>query len=389
MAGSSRFPWILAVAGALAAALLGWVLMHRTPAPRIDGPSITAVEIAHVEIRDVAISVNALGQAQGWQAVVVRAQTSGRLLQVPVREGSEVAVGDLIAEIDPAPHRAALMQAQGALRRDQAQLDIAELRLARYRQLADQKSIAGLDVDTQAALVDQLKGTVMLDQGALAAAQANLNYTRIVAPVAGRVGMRLVDAGNVVSANDTGGIVTINQISPIAVAFTLPQGVFQRLAQASEGLRKPLVTQAYSQETGQLQDTGELVVVDNRVDPSTASVQLKARLANRQHRLWPGQLLNVKLTLLTLHDALTLPSIAVNQGPQGPFTYVVVDGKARLQPLQIEVQQDELTVVRSGVKPGDIVVVEGQASLRPDARVSVRKTPDAAAGAAASPQPRP
>jgi len=244
-------------------------------------------------------------------------------------------------------------------------------------------------VDTQAALVDQLKGTVMLDQGALAAAQANLAYTRIVAPVAGRVGMRIVDAGNVVSANDTGGIVTINQISPIAVSFTLPQGEFQRLAQSSDGMRKALVAQAFSQETGELLDSGELVVVDNRIDPSTASVQLKARLPNRNHRLWPGQLLNVKLTLQTLHGALTLPSIAVNQGPKGPFTYVVENGQARLRPLQIEVQQDELTVVRSGVKPGDNVVVEGQASLRPDARVSVRKTPDAGAGAAASAPPRP
>ncbi|HXC60440.1 MAG TPA: hypothetical protein VN645_14085, partial [Steroidobacteraceae bacterium] len=161
------------------------------------------------------------------------------------------------------------------------------------------------------------------------------------------------------------------------------------LSRASDGFSKPLVTEAYAQESGERLDTGELVVVDNRVDPSTASVQLKARLANRQHRLWPGQLLNVKLTLLTLHGALTLPSIAVNQGPQGPFTYVVEDGKARLRPLQIEAQQDELTVVRSGVKPGDIVVVEGQASLRPDARVSVRKATDAGTGAAVSAPPRP
>ncbi len=173
----------------------------------------------------------------------------------------------------------------------------------------------------------------MLDQGAVAAAQVNLNYTRIVAPISGRVGVRLVDAGNLVSTSDTAGIVTINQISPIAVTFTLPQGEFQRLSQASDGFRKPLVTEAYGQESGELLDTGELVVVDNRVDPSTATVQLKARFANAKHHLWPGQLLNVRLTLQTLRDALALPTIAVNQGPNGPFAYVIENDTAVVRPL--------------------------------------------------------
>ncbi len=159
------------------------------------------------------------------------------------------------------------MQAQGALRRDQAQLDLARLKLTRFRQLAEQHTIAELDVDTQAALVHEMEGAVMLDQGAVAAAQINLDYTRIVAPISGRVGVRLVDAGNLVSSGDTAGIVTINQISPIAVTFTLPQGTFQRLSEASDGFRKSLVTEAYGQESGELLDTGELVVIDNRIDP--------------------------------------------------------------------------------------------------------------------------
>ena len=388
MAGSKRRSWILAGACAAAAALFGWVLFHKKPSTQAQLPA-TAIAVAKVQMRDVLISINALGQAQGWQAVTVRPQVSGKLLRVPVREGSEVAEGALVAEIDPAPFRAALMQSQGALARDQAQLKLAKLKLTLYRQLATQDSIASLDVETQAALVSQLDGDVMLDQGALAAAQVNLDYTRILAPVAGRIGVRLVDAGNLVSTTETGGIVTINQISPIAVTFTLPQGEFQRLSQFSNGFEKPLVTQAFSQESGDLLDTGELVVIDNRVDPATATVQLKARFANNHRRLWPGQLLNVKLTLETVHDALVLPSIAVNQGPNGPFAYVVENNLAMLRPLEFDVQQDDITVVKSGVKSGDTVVVEGQGSLRPGAKVAVRGAPDpATAGPGSETRPR-
>ena len=387
MGASKRFPLGLVGVGAVALALFGWALFHKKAAPRTAPPPVTAIAVGKVEKRDVPVSINALAQAQGWQAVVVRAQVNGTLTQVPVREGAEVSKGDLIAEIDPAPFRATLMQAQGALRRDQAQLDLAKLKLTRYRQLAEQHTIATLDVDTQAALVDQLEGAVMLDQGAVASAQVNLNYTRIAAPISGRVGVRLVDAGNLVSASDTAGIVTINQISPIAVTFTLPQGEFQRLSQVSEGFSKPLVTEAYGQESGELLDTGELVVVDNRVDPSTASVQLKARFANAKHHLWPGQLLNVRLTLQTLHDVVALPTIAVNQGPKGPFAYVIENDTAVVRPLVVDVRQDDITTVKSGVQPGDAVVIEGQGSLRPGARVSVRRTSTSAAEAESAATP--
>jgi multidrug efflux system membrane fusion protein len=386
---SKRLPVGLVVAGAGALVLFGWVLFREKPSSQPFLPPVTPITVAKVERRDVRLSINALAQAQGWQAVVVRAQVNGTLLRVPVREGSDVDKGELIAEIDPAPFRAVLMQAQGALVRDQAQLELARLKLTRYRQLADQDSIANLDVESQAALVGQMEGAVMLDQGALAAAQVNLNYTRILAPVAGRVGVRLVDAGNVVSTTDTAGIVTINQITPIAVTFTVPQGEFLRLTQVSDGFRKPLVTEAFAQESGELLDTGELVVVDNRVDPATATVQLKARFTNAQRHLWPGQLLNVKLTLQTVRNVLALPTVAVNQGPKGSFAYVIEDDKAILRPLEVELGQDEITVVRSGVEPGDTVVVEGQGSLRPGAKVRVRPAPASATATAPSPTPAP
>jgi multidrug efflux system membrane fusion protein len=372
MVGSKRRSWVLAGACAGAVALFGWALFHKKPTPKTP-PPVTAIAVATVQRRDVVISINALGQAQGWQAVTVRPQVNGKLLRVPVREGSEVAAGALLAEIDPAPFRAALMQTQGALARDQAQLKLAQLKLTLYRQLSTQDSIASLDVETQAALVSQLQGDVMVDQGALAAAQVNLDYTRILAPVDGRIGVRLVDAGNLVYTTDTGGILTINQISPIAVTFTLPQGEFQRLAQYSNGFEKPLTTAAFSQESDELLDTGELVVIDNRVDPATATVQLKARFPNTHRRLWPGQLLNVRLTLETLHGVVVVPSIAVNQGPNGPFTYVIENNLAMLRPVEPDLQQDEMTVIKSGVKPGDSVVIEGQGSLRPGAKVAVHE----------------
>jgi multidrug efflux system membrane fusion protein len=363
----------LAVAGVAAVTLFGWAIFHKKPAPKRPPPPVTAVSVAKVSQRDVPVTINAIGTAQGWQAVTVRAQANGRLLRVDVREGGDVRQGQVIAQIDPSPYRAALMQAEGALRRDQAQLELAKLNLERFKKLASQDSIALVQVDTQEALVKQFEGSVLLDRGQVAAAQVNLGFTQIRAPVSGRVGVRLVDAGNLVSTTDPQGIVTINQVSPIAVVFTVPQGEFQRLVQATDGFRRPLRAEAYSQETGVLLDSGQVEVVDNRIDPQTATVQLKARFNNQTHKLWPGQALNVKLVLSNLSNAIALPSAAVSNGPRGTFTYVVnKDKKAELRPLEIETIQGPVTVIRSGVKPGETVVVDGQLGLRPDAKVSIR-----------------
>ena len=359
--------------GVVAVALFGWAIFHKKPGAKRPPPPVTAVSVATVTQRDVPVTINAIGTAQGWQTVTVRAQANGRLLAVNVREGGEVRQGQVIAQIDPAVYQAALMVAQGALRRDQAQLELAKLNLDRFQKLAAQDSIATQQVDTQAALVKQFEGTVQLDRGQVAAAQVNVKFTTLRAPVSGRVGVRLVDAGNLVSTADTGGIVTINQVSPIAVSFALPQGEFQRLTRATDGFRRPLRAEAYSQETGELLDSGQVEVIDNRIDPQTSTVQLKARFNNQTRKLWPGQALNVKLILSNLSGVVALPSTAVNNGPRGTFAYVVTaDKKAQLRPLEIETIQGPLTVIRSGVKPGETVVVDGQLGLRPDAKVSIR-----------------
>jgi multidrug efflux system membrane fusion protein len=224
--------------------------------------------------------------------------------------------------------------------------------------------------------VRQDEGTVQNDAGAVAAAKVNVGWCRIKAPVSGRIGVRLVDPGNIVTTSLTTGIISVNQIQPIAVTFTVPQGDFQRLASVSGGFTRPLTTEAISQETGATLGTGELIVADNHVDPSTGTVELKARFANDGRQLWPGQFVNVRLTLQTLSHAITVPSSAVNQGPKGAFVYVVgADSKAMVQPVVVATTEGDVAVIQSGVKPGQTVVTDGQMSLRPGAMVSTGRQP--------------
>ena len=284
-----RFRWGFLVVAAVLVGMIAWLVYGNKKTARPNAAPTVAVTTTKAAMRDFPVVVTAIGAAQAWQGVTIRAQVNGRLLSVPVAEGAEVKKGQLLAEIDPAPYRAALMQAQGAEKRDEAALEQARIDLQRYQTLLAQNSISKQQVDTQGALVKQLEGTVMVDKGSVAAAQVNVNYTRIVSPVTGRVGVRLVDAGNLVSINDTTGIITINEVTPIAVTFTVPQGDFQRLANLSNGFSKPLATQALSQETGAPLGMGQLNVTDNHVDPSTGTVQMKARFPNADRKLWPAR----------------------------------------------------------------------------------------------------
>jgi len=379
MAAPRRFRWGFVALAVVLAGLIAWLAHGGKTSQKAQATPTVAVATDKVAIKDFPVVVSALGAAQAWQGVVIRAQVNGRLLSVPVQEGSEVRKGQVIAEIDPAPYRAALLQAQGAEKRDQALLDEAKLDLTRYQKLAAQNSIASQQVDTQAALVKQYEGTVMLDKGAVDAAQVNVNYCKITSPVAGRVGVRLVDPGNLVATTDTTGIITINEINPIAVTFTIPEGDFQRLAGASDGFRKPLLTEALSQETNAPVGQGELSITDNHVDPSTGTVQMKAKFTNDKRTLWPGQFVNVRLTVRTLSKALTVPSTAVNQGPNGPFVFVVNDGKAAMHPVQVLTTQDSTAVIKTGVQAGDTVVTDGQLSLKPGSKVRAR-TPGSGKG---------
>lgn len=366
-----RFRWGFALLGALLVGLILWAALgHRKPAKPAAPPPVS-VTVAKVEARDIQLALTEIGAAQAWQGVTITPQVSGRLLYV-AREGTDVAAGDVLARIDPAPYQAVLTQAQGALRRDQALLQQARVDLARYQTLAGQDSIARQQLDTQAALVRQDEGVVQADQGTVAAAQVNVNFCRIASPVAGRVGVRLIDAGNVVSSGSASAIISVNQISPIAVVFSVPQGEFQRLSQASDAFTRPLAVQALDQDTGAVLGTGELAVADNHVDASTATVQLKARFPNDGKRLWPGQFVNVRLGLQTLPHVTTIPATAVNRGPNGTYAYVVGPGSlAVLRPITVSAVQDATAIVASGLAPGMTVVTDGQMSLKPGSKVAV------------------
>jgi multidrug efflux system membrane fusion protein len=373
MKAPSRSRVVFMVLGVAVVGLGVWAVMSPKKQVKVERTAIP-VNIAKASYQDVPVTITAIGAVQAWQSDLIRTQVNGKLLSVPVSEGSFVKAGQLLAQVDPAPYQAALMQAQGALARDQALLVNAKLDLQRYQTLAKSNSISGQQVDTQAALVKQDEGVVLLDQGQVAAAQVNVNYTKILAPVAGRVGVRLVDAGNVVSTSDTTGIIIVNQISPIAVTFTVPEGDFERLSQMSDGFTKPLQTQAFSQETNDLLDTGELEVADNKVDPSTGTVELKARFPNRMRRVWPGQFINVELATETLQGATVIPNTAVNRGPKGQYAFVIgPDGKAVMRPIKTAGAQGAVTAVKDGVKPGEIVITDGQMVVKAGSLVRIVK----------------
>lgn len=365
-----RFRWGFVVPGVVLIALIAWLALGNKPAKPKGSPPV-AVTVAPVTIQDIATSINALGAAQAWQGVLINPQVNGRLTYV-AREGNDVRKGALLVEIDCGPYKAALTQAQGALRRDQAILAGAQRDLTRFQQLVAQNSIARQTAEDQEATVKQDEGAVLADQGAVQAAQVNVGYCRIASPVDGRVGVRLVDPGNIVTTGLTTGIVSVNQIQPIAVLFTIPQGDFQRLSALSGGFSRPLTAEALSQETGADLGSGELILADNHVDQTTGTVQLKAQFPNASRTLWPGQFVNVKLTLETLRGAITVPSAAVNQGPNGAYVYVVGPGNKALDvPVNVQATEGATSVIQSGLKAGQLVVVDGQMGLKPGSVVTL------------------
>jgi multidrug efflux system membrane fusion protein len=376
-----RFRWGFVVLGAVALALVLWTVLHKTPKPP-QKAQVVAVSVARATVQDVTVSITDLGAAQAWKSDTIVPQVSGKLLSANFTEGTPVKAGQLLAVIDPAPFRAALLQAQGALVRDEALLDAARVDLRRYQTLSKQDSIAGQQLDTQAAVVKQDQGVVMIDQGAVAAARVNLNYARITSPIGGRTGVRLIDPGNVVTAGTTTGIVIVNQIDPIAVTFTVPQGDFQRLSELSDDFHRPLVTTASSQETGAVLGRGQLSIADNKVDPNTGTVELKARFPNPGGKLWPGQFVNVNLSLQTLRNVTTVPAAAVNQGPSGSFVFILgSNGRAVMRPVKVGWTEGAVAVITQGVQPGDLVVTDGQMTLKSGSLARVRQAPAANAPA--------
>ena len=372
------------LAGSVLAVLVlagtGWLAWHLThPDTPAAGPGAaggrrgalpTTVGVATAENTRIPILLEALGTVTPQATVKVRPQVSGVMEKVLFKEGQMVRAGDLMATIDPRQFELALMQASGQRQRDEAQLASARVTLARFKTLLGQDSIARQEVDTQDALVRQLEGTVVIDKANEGTARLNLGYARVVAPISGRVGLRTVDVGNVVSSSDANGIAVITQVSPIDVVFAVPQDQAGELQQSAVAGTAMKVT-ALDRTRASALDTGMFASLDNQVDTTTGTVKAKARFANRQLALFPSQFVNVRLELRTIENAVTVPVAALRHGNAGDYVYVVnaAERTVSLRPVQRGQATADKIQIASGLKAGEQVITEGADRLKDGAPV--------------------
>jgi len=391
-----RWPWAVAVLVVLAAAAGFWYWSGHTAAPPSGGgapgagargnPSARPLPVVAAPARKGAIDVylDALGTVTPRNVVVVHTRVDGQLMSVTFKEGQLVKAGDLLAEVDPRPFQVMLTQAVGQMAKDQALLKNAQLDLERYQTLLAQDSISKQQVDTQAALVRQYEGTVQSDQGAIDSARLQLTYSRVTAPITGRVGLRQVDPGNVVHAADANGLVVITQLQPITVIYPVPEDNVPRVLKRLQN-GEAITVEAWDRDGKVKLATGKLLTVDNQIDTTTGTVKLKAEFGNENAALFPNQFVNVRMLLDTLSDATLVPSAAIQRGAPGTFVYVVKDDKSvSVAPVKLGPVQGETTSIASGLAPGDLVVVDGADKLREGATVELitRDAQGAPAGSA-------
>ncbi len=341
------------------------------PVTAQQGPAVP-VSATQAKRQDVAIFTRGLGTVQALQSVLVRARVDGTIERIAFTEGQDVKPGDLLAVIDPRPYQAAYDQATAKRSADMAQLGNAKRDLVRYSDLARAEFASRQSVDTQQASVSQGTATTQADDAAIAMAKLNLDFTRIVSPIDGRVGLRLVDPGNLVHANDANGIVTVNQIHPISMLFTLPQDVFPTVQDAMQASRDPLKVVAYASNDKEKLSEGTLLTMDNAIDTSTGTIRLKAQFTNGDNRLWPGEFVNAHLQLGVAHDAVTVPSSAVQHGVNGLYVYVVKPGSVvGLVPVEAGQDDGAVVIITKGLNGTEQVVTGGQSRLTDGTKVAL------------------
>jgi len=392
---SSAGKWLgyLLLCGLLAAGA-GWWLHHQGAAAATKSAASARGEMPPVPVvagvvaqKDVPLFLDGLGTVQAFNTVTVRARVDGQVVKVAFSEGQDVKVDDVLAQIDPAPYRAVLAQAQAKQGQDEAQLANARTDLNRYRELLAKEGVTQQVFDTQKSLVNQLEAAVKSDQALVDSANVQLAYTTIRSPIDGRTGIRLVDSGNIVRATDATGLVVITQLHPISVIFTLREASLGKIQK--QLLASPeLTVLALGGDNAELLGEGKLAVIDNQIDITTGTIKLKATFPNTDLRLWPGQFVNARLRLSVRQASAVVPASTVQRGPEGSaFVFVIKDDQTvEIRPVKVaQIEQGE-ALIDEGLRPGEHVVVDGQYKLQKGSRV---KATDAAAAGTASPAPGP
>jgi membrane fusion protein, multidrug efflux system len=356
----------------VAAVAIWWhTLGTEVPVARAQAPAPgIPVTAGTVVAKDVPVFLNGIGTVQAYNMVTVKTRVDGQIVKVEFREGQEVKEGDPLFQIDPRPYQAALEQAQAAKKKDEAQLVGAQLDLDRYSKLLGTGYQTRQSYDQQTALVAQIEAAIKGDQAQIDTAALNLGYADIRSPIDGRLGARLVDKGNLVHTSDNTALVTITELKPIFVSFTLPQEILDEVRQHQE--EAPLVVRAYTGDGGTLLSEGKLTLIDNSIDQSTGTIHLKARFDNLDERLWPGEFVSLRVILRTRPNVATVPSQTVQVGPFGHYAYVIKpDDTVERRAVEVASIQDGIAVVTKGLKPGERVVVDGQFRLTQGVRVRV------------------
>ena len=351
---------------------IAWTSLQKKAANRATPDLPVPVLAATPRIQDVPVYLDGVGAVRALNNVMVRSQVDGKLIAVNFTEGQDVKKGDVLAEIDPVIYKAQFDQAVAKKAQDEAQLANQRLDLARYQQLSASNAGSKQQYDTQRAVVAQQEALVNADQAAIDNMQAMLGYTKIIAPLSGRAGLRQVDQGNIIHASDVTGLVVITQLQPIAVQFSLPQQQIVRVNAAST--KGALSVDVFGNDGITVIDTGTLKGIDNQVDQTTGTLKLKAEFPNANFQLWPGQFVNVRLKVDTLSQAIVVPTSAVQRGPAGTFSYVIGEGDiVTAKPVVVTQQNETDAVIASGLSPADRVVTTGFANLSDGAKVIIGK----------------
>jgi multidrug efflux system membrane fusion protein len=361
--------WILLVL-VIAGGVIAYQLHARSQAASKDSTATqpVSVGITTVEKKDMPYYLSGLGSVTAFNTVTVHTRVDGQLMRVNFKEGQFVREGDVLAEIDPRPYQVALDQAQGQLAKDVASQNDAKVDLNRYQQLWQQGVIARQQLDSQQATVGQFDGAIQSDKAQIDNEKLQLVYCRITSPINGRVGLRLVDPGNIVHAADTNGMLVITQVQPIAVIFTLPEDNLPEVVSVMK--KRELNVEAYGRDNKALVATGKLLTLDNQIDQTTGTLKFKSQFDNADSSLWPNQFVNIRVFLDVRKNAIVVSSAAIQKGAQGSFVYVVANNAAEVRPVQVDFTEGNVSVMSQGLSAGEQVVVDGADKLQAGAPVS-------------------